>query len=493
MTFGAKRSRHEQGGNDAEAARGQSVTRGGWQLAGLLLLLALPAAAESPPVFGPGFGINIKSERITPTELDLIARLGIRRVRIAFSWYQVEKHKGEHDWAVALPRHPSADDYDTGRAYSSYEIMVQQIRERGLHADITLHEGNGVWTGAPVNIAPPDQPAAYRLVAPRTPETIQAFAAFAAASVRHFQDKYGREGFTWHIWNEPDNKGGYPPEVDAGLFGALVAATCAAMRQVDPQLEIMGPALGAYGDGDLRYDFIDGMFTQANPLPCLNGFTVHPYRSAVPETAVADYAKVAAHLAPHQPKDRAPVPVAVDEWGYSINQSRGARPAAQAWRTYSGAEQAALMLRLYLTNLRARVPLTVIYDWRDRGEDPYEWEDHFGVMGFKGEEKPALRMFKAVWPALLDRALTAETVLQDCGTHEHGVRFGARQGDATEWTVLWTDGTARQLGLRGDLLRMMDIFGNDLVRDGKGVMLTGSPLLLQHRAGAAPSLRCAAQ
>lgn len=463
-----------------------------YALSGILFwsLLTSPASAAQPRLFGDNFGINIKSERITEDELDLIAQLGIERVRTSIPWYAVEKQKGDYNWSIAQYRHRSADDYNT-RPYYSFDIFINQIISRKLHIDITLHEGNGLYTGEAVNIAAKNEPPSFRTPAPVTPDAINAFANFAAQTVSHYQGRYGRPAFTWHIWNEPDTVGSFAPKVDAGIFGRLMTATCKAIRAIDTSTEVMGPALSAYGDGDIHLDFIDGLFTQSNPLPCLNGFTIHPYRAHVPETAPLTYTEVAKYLAPWQPVNKPAIPVSVDEWGYSNNKSRGTPPFYARWRNFSGEEQAALMLRMVLTNLSAGIPLTIIYDWRDRGTDPYEWEDHFGLMDFYGNDKPALKMFRAIWPLLHNRTLLNTTTPPNCGTHEHAVNL-SRRSDTQEWLVLWTDDQPRLLQLSSMPERLIDIYGNKVSADARGrIQLTGSPLLLAYTPGKKPGFACA--
>lgn len=460
----------------------------------LLFLLLQPAtvfAGAQLREFGDGFGINIKVERITAPELDQIAALGIRRVRLGISWFEVEKEKGVYRFDYAVPRDPAAPDYPE-RYVFNHDAMVADILARGLHLDVTLNQGNALYTGDPVNIAAPDQPPSLRLRAPRTAETRAGFSVFAAATVKYFQDKHGATHFTWLIWNEPDFPGGWPPEVNAAEFGQLLHDSCLAIRAAVPQAEIYGPALGAHGNGTIKLDFIQGLFTLANPLPCLDAFTIHPYRSYTPETAVKTYAEVAQVLAPWQPKDKPPVPLAVDEWGYSINQHRGEPPAPARWRNFSGEEQAALMLRMYLTNLAAGLPLTTIYDWRDRGTDPYEWEDHFGVIGFKGEAKPAYKMFLATWPLLRDRPLLAPVPLPHCPETLHALRFGARTDDKQNWLILWTETAEQPLTLRGKPAKAQDIFGQPQQIQGvTRLQAAPQPLLLAENPAHPLSLSCA--
>ena len=449
-------------------------------------------ASELQRRFGDDFGINIKIERITSEELVKIASLGIARVRTGISWYQVEQSKDAYRWDLNIPRHPSADDYTPDHAFTTPDAALAAIIAAGLRADVTLHEGNSLYTGKSVNIAPPGRPESLRIPSPRTPDAIAAFTAFAAATVEHYEALYGNQAITWHIWNEPDFNGSYAPTVDAARFGELLAATCSAIRKVSPDAKIMGPALGAHGEGDIDLPFLRGLFTNANALPCLNGFTIHPYRSAVPETAPQDFATVAAALDPWQPKDKPPVPIAVDEWGYSIAKSHDTIPVTQHWRDFTGEEQAALMLRMYLTNLAYGVPLTVIYDWRDRGTDAYEWEDNFGIVNFKGEAKPTLRMFETVWPLLRHRPLLSADILQDCSPHEHALHFGSRVDDAPHWVVAWTDApTTVELHIAGYVAEAKDIFGNQTALASNKIGLSGKPILLTLPADKTLGLTCA--
>lgn len=452
-----------------------------------------PTPVAQGPLFGDAFGINIKGEKITNPEMDMIAALGIKRVRTSVTWYMVEQQKGKYFWNYNRPRAVDAEDYATKKWYD-YDSLIAALRARKLHVDLTLHEGSFVY-GTLVNMAPAGSTPAYRITAPHTDTELAAFASFAAATVQHYKGIYGPNAFTWHIWNEPDTDGGYAPKTNAGTVGKLVTLSCEAIKQVDPQATVMGPALGAYGDGDLRYSFIEGMFSLSNPLNCIDAMTVHPYRSGVPETAPTDYAKVLQILAKWQPANRPKVKVATDEWGYATNKHVTV-PWSQRWRNFSGEEQAALMLRMYLTNLSNDVPLTVIYDWRDNGTDPYDWEHHFGVIGYNKEEKPAYKMFKAVWPLLSGRALQlVNKTPTNCTANEYVLRFGAKATDSSAWSIVWTDTTAiKSLLVNGPIMKVMDIYGNPVglsaLSGGTGVRLTGSPLLIQHSLATPPALSC---
>jgi len=450
----------------------------------LSAVFALLAMSANAAIFGDGFGINVKNERITPAELDEIAAIGIKRVRVSISWYAVEQQAGQYRWDVQIPRRFDADDYATRKTFS-YDDLFAMIVKRGLKADTTLHEGNAGLLGL-VNIAAAGQQPSYRHIAPHSEDQIAMFANFSAATVKHYEGLYGRNAIRWHIWNEPDTDGGFPPKTDPAIVGKLLADSCQAIRKISPSAVVMGPALGAYGDGDLRYDFIDGLFERANALTCINGLTVHPYRSSPPENAIGDYAKVAAHIAPYQNKMRPAVPVAVDEWGYAINEHPNGVPSTQKWRDWSQEEQAALMLRMYLTNLQANVPLTVIYEWRDSCTNPDDWECHFGVKAYDNKDKAAVQMFRYVWPTLLGRAFIWKQPIAACSAKENLMRFGSRAKDSTYWTLLWTSGAARPISIEGSVLQITDIFGNPI----KPNQISGSPIMIQHLPLNKISIRC---
>lgn len=445
------------------------------------LLVASPAVAAAAN-FGDGFGINVKNERITESELKDIASIGIKRVRVSISWYAVEQAKGQYRWDINLPRRSDADDYATRKEFT-YDWLFGAITKAGLKADVTLHEGNAGLLGL-VNIAPAGQEPQWRHVAPHTDADIDLFAGFAGASVKHMAKLYGRDKFSWHIWNEPDTDAGYPPKTDGATIGKLLTKSCEAIRRVDRKAVVMGPALGAYGDGDLRYDFMRAMFTQSNPLTCLDGLTVHPYRSAVPETAPVDYTKVSQVMAPFQ--TLSPTAVGVDEWGYSIDQHPNGVPATQKWRTFTEEEQAALMLRMYLTNLQAGVPLTVLYEWRNSCTSATDWECHFGAVGHDGKDKAAAKMFRFVWPTLMSRPLVWAQQVNKCSAGERLQRYSTR-GDGTSWTVVWsTSTTPVPVVIEGQILKIVDIFG----KDAPNKVLTGSPLMIQHVTGNLPKVSC---
>jgi hypothetical protein len=111
-----------------------------------------------------------------------------------------------------------------------------------------------------------------------------AFAAFAAAFADHFR------GRVHHIilWNEPNLalEWGYRPP-DPAAYTRLLCQVSAAIRQVDPDIIILGGALaptlgdpgGELGMSDLA--FLEAMY-EAGAGPCFDALAVHAYGLTYP-------------------------------------------------------------------------------------------------------------------------------------------------------------------------------------------------------------------
>lgn len=440
------------------------------------------AFARNIDKFGQGFGINIKTERITDVELKKITDLGVDRVRISIVKGYVENDQG-YSWNRALRRDVEADDYNINKNYT-YDGMIESIiKNHNLHIDITLDDGSE---------NPPEQ------------SEVSDFAKFAAETVQHYTAKYGSTAFTWHIWNEPN-----PDYANPSVVGDLLQKSCQAIKQAAPDAEVMGPALLAVGDGDFDYDFIEHIFSPSvNPLKCLDAFTVHPYRSSEPETAAddslyyeidgrserADYPTLKSHFERY----KLGANIAVDEWGYTLTPAKKGT-TAWTWRQYAdtaqaGLEQAALILRMYLTNIASDIPLTVIYEWRNSGPDLNNDEHNYGIIGFYNDRKAAYSMFLNTWPKLLDRPYIGYGEPTNCdGKKVNWIEFGNKLNDNISWMVVWTYDRKKQhiVNVKGVTNQILDIFGHPISStNASKLVLTGIPLLLKHKTNVPLSISC---
>lgn len=315
-------------------------------------------AANLPPLTIPqGVGVNIHFNRGHAADLDLLATAGFKFVRMDLGWAGIERRHGEYDW-------------------SAYEELIGNLERRGLRAILILDYSNPLYEEA-VTARNPVSGGEHRDTAsPQHPESVAAFARWAAAAATHFQ---GRR-VIWEIWNEP-NISFWKPKPDVAQYTTLALATCKAIRAADPKATIIGPATS-----EVPLPFLETFFA-SGVLEYLDAVSIHPYRnySKPPETAAEDYAKLRALIAKYAPTKKKNLPIISGEWGYA-SHTRGV----------SLETQAAFAARQQLANLLAGVPLSIWYDWKNDGTDAAEREQNFGVVTDQLAPKPAYLAIKTL-------------------------------------------------------------------------------------------------
>src|ERR1041385_6723467 len=151
----------------------------------LLAAVATPlfaATPDFPPLaFAEGVGVNIHFTRGRERDLDLIAAAGFKFIRMDFGWGGIERKKGEFNWA----------DYDT---------LTADLEKRGMRAIYILDYSNPLYEETVVSKNPITGQEHKDLASPQHPESVAAFARWAAAAAEHFA---GRR-ILWEIWNEPN-------------------------------------------------------------------------------------------------------------------------------------------------------------------------------------------------------------------------------------------------------------------------------------------------
>lgn len=456
----------------------------------VLCLFSFAAAAknEQPartgPAFGEGLAVDIRLERISKDEIKKIKALGFDHVRIGINWPEVEKERGVFAWDYVQPREAMADDLDKMPTFT-YEGMIGFLHKLGFSASVILYFGNTLYTGEPVKVGA--HGGFFVPAAPRTIEAVEAFGTFAAATARHFSRAYGADTFTWLIWNEPDTDGGFPPRTDGDIVGQFVTSVCRRIKSDVPVARVTAPSLGVEDGGAFRYGFIRDLFRTANPLTCLDAFTVHPYRPTAPETAPADYVELASFIEKWQPEGKR-VPISADEWGYPLAADIDAS-YRMAWRSYTEEEQAAIYLRMYLVNLAAGVPMTNLYEWRNSGPDVRQDEHVYGMMAYDGREKPAIKMWRYVMPKLKGRKLVESLKPKACGGKTHVLRFAPRFNMEKDVIVAWTETATSKVRLAGRVRHAVDVFGRQQ-DEADAYPLGGVPLVMDIDGKEAGSLSC---
>jgi hypothetical protein len=320
-----------------------------------LLFLALPLSGRSGEipvaVLPSGVGVNIHFVAGHDQDLDLIAAAGFKVVRMDFSWQGTEPQKGQFDW-------------------SNYDMLIIGLEKRGLRPLFILDYSHPLYEETVESKNPINGELHKNTASPQHPESVAAFARWAAAAVRHYRGRH----VIWEIWNEP-NIQFWSPKPDVSQYSALALAAAKAIRETDPEATLIAPATSGF-----PWEFLETVFKNGL-LEFLDGVSVHPYRDyrQPPESAAADYQKLRELINQHAPEaKKGKIAVLSGEWGYATHD-----------RGLPLDTQAAFAVRQQLANLLHGVPLSIWYDWKNDGPDPKEREHNFGVVFADLKPKPA--------------------------------------------------------------------------------------------------------
>lgn len=302
-------------------------------------------------------GVNIHFTTGHEKDLDMIRDAGIRFIRMDFVWHDIEKERENYDW-------------------SAYDELTSNLKKRGLKALFILDYSNPLYEPEVESKDPLTGESQRGIAAPCHPESVEAFSKWAAAAASRYKD----HDIVWEIWNEP-NITFWRPAPDINRYIDLAMSVCRAVREVDPEAVIIGPATS-----QIPFPFID-TFLASGILRHIDGVSVHPYRDYArsPETAGEDFDKVRELISKYMPEDRQEVPVISSEWGY-----------ASATKGVSVETQAAYAVRMQLANLYHGVPLSVWYDWKNDGTQPGNFEHNCGTVTYDLVPKPAYIAIKTM-------------------------------------------------------------------------------------------------
>lgn len=295
-------------------------------LTALVCLLAIAAGPSRLPN-GPlpdGLGVNIHFTDPRPGEMKMMAEAGVTWVRMDYDWNQVEFEKGKY-------------------RFDAYDRLMAALKPHGIRPIFILDYVHRFYDEAQ---------------SPHSDEAIAAFAAFAAASAKHFEGR----GVVWEMYNEPNILPFWRPKPNVRDYIRLATAVGVAIRKAAPKEAYVGPATSG-----IDYGFLGACF-EAGLLKYWDAVSVHPYRPMPPETAAGDYSRLRAMIARHAPRGKR-IPIISGEWGYS-SVAGSVNPDVQA----------RFLARQWLINVSSGVPLSIWYDWHDDGPDPKEPEHHFGTV-----------------------------------------------------------------------------------------------------------------
>ncbi|MBK9389971.1 MAG: cellulase family glycosylhydrolase [Bacteroidetes bacterium] len=213
-------------------------------------IFSLYGQTEKQGKFGPGnkiySGVNIHFTKGHETDLDMIAAAGFKIIRMDFGWQITEREKGVYNW-------------------SDYDELTANLSKRGIRALYILDYSNSLYEEQIESKDPISGKITKSVAAPNDPESVDAFAKWAAAAAVHFRGK----DIIWEIWNEP-NINFWRPAPDVMQYNKLAAATCKAIRKVVPEAIIIGPATS-----ELPVPFIEA-FLASGIIEYIDAVSVHP-------------------------------------------------------------------------------------------------------------------------------------------------------------------------------------------------------------------------
>ncbi|MEM4532000.1 MAG: hypothetical protein QXY39_09045 [Thermofilaceae archaeon] len=361
----------------------------------LLAVLDEPVRWEAPEgglprlIVPEGLGVNIHFIAPSPFELrdlDMIAYAGFKLIRMDLFWSTVERERGAYD-------------------FSGYDALTSALKERGLRPLYILCYGNPLYDGG--------QP-------PRSEEARSAYASYAGAAA----SRYGAYAL-WEVWNEPNIEVFWKPQPSAPDYARLLAAVSRAIKESCPSCLVLAPATSG-----VDVEFVRALAVRG-ALELVDAVSVHPYRGGPPETVLTDYERLRSVVG-----DKT---IICSEWGYTTGGAYANRVDVVTQAHYS--------LRIYLTNLMAGVPLTIIYDWKDDGLSLADSEHNFGLVAHhvRGPEwffiKPA---YYAIYN--FNRELAGYAPKEGRALGEGAYLLVLQRGEEMR-LVVWTSGPARTVKL----------------------------------------------
>lgn len=390
----------------------------GWLLSTALLgslsysgpLCAMPATVT----IGEAAGVQIKEWWTKPEDLDAIKAAGFSTVRFVIPWPTVEVKKGSYD-------------------YSKFDVVMRQLAERNMHAVIVLAGGNQNYAAIVDNPDNPMLPSKKVPESPATPNAIKGFIEYAKATVARYRDNK----VTWEIWNEPDLKFFWHPAVDVAAYVRLASATCEAIRSVDANARIIGPAAADFpNERDPTQPRLFEAFLQSPSLNCFDAVSLHAYRGGhkIPESISDNFLEFQDYIRRHKPGKV--LPIIISEWGYSTSR-------------IPSELQAAYMLRALIINMLNGVSSSIWYEWRNsRNNGTEDYESNFGLRTFNNAEKPGWAALRPVFSQLRDAKVVSKL---DTGSRT-AYTVLIKYFDGTPFLLAWTakegQGARETLSLR---------------------------------------------
>jgi hypothetical protein len=268
----------------------------------------------------------------------------------------------------------------------------------------------------------------------------------------------------WEVWNEPDLKAVFEKEPET-YFGIL-KATREIQQELHPEAKLAG--LCAAGCWDKPFEWMEAEM-KLGALQQMDLLAWHPYYHELPEVGyVAAIKKVNALMDRYGGRK----PMIFTEFGVAgVSDGSLHIPwAADGWRKYDEAEQAALLVRQCVLGLAEGAVKLYWYQWDE--ERIQTGPDTFGLVRADTYGTPKLAAIaynQLVWQ--LESAKLPPTYLAPASGSFWEYQFDTPKGKVT---VAWDPrGTTRLVWPHGG--KVIDLWGNELP-PAEQLQLTPSPV-----------------
>jgi MYXO-CTERM domain-containing protein len=291
---------------------------------------------------------------------------------------------------------------------------------------------------------------------PTTPDAVAVFGAYAEAAAKHFAAR----DVMFEVWNEPDIPQFWVPAADTAQYEAVLREAISHVHAGNAAARVITGGLS--NPRAETYAMLEAIFADGGAAGA-NGVGMHLYIWAPPENRYADVLSLRALVADHL----GPVPLYCTEWGF--NSTRYATPPDG--HTQIGRQRQAVMdVREVLMSWRAALPMVIVYDIRDDGDDPADPEHNFGILARDYTDKPAMSALRTLSGFASQRRLTAIANAADAPPGLHVLRLdGASDSVLVVWTqiegatvnvTLPASAVASAVTMYGDQIAVADVNGS---------------------------------
>jgi GH35 family endo-1,4-beta-xylanase len=345
-----------------------------------------PAANAAEPDPSSPFGMGLYLYRYgtwtqSLREMERVAQMGaaagVKWSREEFSWERIEPAKGQFDWAF-------------------YDKVVAAAKRNG----ITIYGEFSYWT---------------RWTKPYTPEGLEDYCRFVAAAAERYRDDIQY----WEIWNEPNIFFWQGPKE---MYAELLKQAFAAVKKSNPNAHVLGCSTAG-----IDHAFIKKTMELGAPFDVL---TIHPYRGHMDDQAFIGDLKKAAELVKRP--DGSLRQVWITEMGWATHVPHNSLP--MDFQVTTQRRQGELIARAYIDAIASGVaPNISWYDFRNDGEDPFNFEFNMGIVTRDFRPKPAYRAY-----ATMTRMLRGLKFEKELNLGEGVIAFRFAAPDKPFVTALWS-------------------------------------------------------